>query len=104
MIADYLSDKENVPELSWLCLDCKLCTEVCPRKLPIDEFMSGMKSKLYAESRGNGFRHANAFVENVSRFGELNETKLLMKLMDTSSVKDAGLYLRVFFKKKLYRR
>ncbi len=103
MIANYLSNKLEIPDLAWLCLDCKLCTEVCPRRLPIDDLMTEMKSKLYLASTGKGYKHARLFTENVSKFGILKEIRLMIKLLDSTSVKDVVLYFRIFFKKKLYR-
>lgn len=89
---------------AWLCVDCKLCAEVCPAKLPVDGLMQSLKIELYQHSSGPGFRHARAFAENVAKNGRLDEKSLMMKLMDMKSAKDMMLYLRVFIKKKLYRR
>lgn len=104
IISLFQAGKYNNEGEAWLCVDCKLCTEVCPKGLPIDKLMESMKRELYQHSEGAGFRHAKAFSENVAKTGVLNERSLMMKLMDRNSAKDMRLYLRVLIKKKLYRR
>ncbi|MFP3256800.1 MAG: (Fe-S)-binding protein [Candidatus Nanopusillus acidilobi] len=104
IVLKYLSETLDLIdiEIAWLCVDCKLCTEVCPKKIPIDEIMANLKLKLYNKQVGSGFKHTKLFIENIKKYGILNEKKLVFKLLNYDFIKDLPIYIKVYFKKKLY--
>lgn len=95
----------------WLCSSCYTCTLRCPRGLPLTEAMAALKrlaSRLDPESAGQGATFYGTFMDNVRRFGRVQETDLMTRYF--LAMKNpllpfsyTPLGLRLFLKGKLHR-
>jgi len=67
----------------WYCASCYLCTERCPRGVPVTELMYGLKQLAYR----SGFRSGptaepvmnRAFVDLINRNGRVHEVSLMLR-------------------------
>jgi heterodisulfide reductase subunit C len=66
----------------WLCSSCYTCTLRCPRGLPLTEAMAGLRrlaSRLDPDAAGQGAAFYATFMDNVRRFGRVQETELMTR-------------------------
>lgn len=67
----------------WYCASCYLCTERCPRGVPVTELMYGLRELAFR----NGFRYGptaepimnRAFVDLINQHGRVHEMSLMLR-------------------------
>ncbi|MEJ2240933.1 MAG: 4Fe-4S dicluster domain-containing protein [Candidatus Bathyarchaeota archaeon] len=106
-----LGMKEEVLSSStiWVCSLCYTCSTRCPRNIDFPTLMMSLRNKtiqenLVKESSKSDFH--KYFFETVNKYGRLNETELMVKLLDMTDFGDllytVRLGLRLFKKGKVH--
>ena len=109
----HLGMKEQVLSSStiWVCSLCYTCATRCPRNIDFPTLMMSLRNKtiqenLVKDSVKSDFH--KYFFETVNKYGRLNETKLMVKLLDITDFGDllrkARLALRLFKRGKVHLR
>lgn len=92
----------------WKCVHCMNCISRCPKKLEPAKDISRMRriaaqmGDVEGPVKGKGFRHAEAFKQDLLKTGRLNEVTMSLKtdgLVD--SAKQAGYATRLFLHGKI---
>jgi heterodisulfide reductase subunit C len=94
----------------WMCSSCYTCTLRCPRGLPLTEAMAALKrlsAQYYPEYVKRNATFYATFMENIRRYGRVQETALMMRyFMSMGSpvlpLEFAPLGLRMLGKGKLH--
>jgi heterodisulfide reductase subunit C len=66
----------------WLCSSCYTCTLRCPRGLPLTEAMAALRrlsSRCDARAAAEGATFYGTFLDNVRRFGRVQETDFMSR-------------------------
>ena len=95
----------------WLCSSCYTCTLRCPRGLPLTEAMAALRrlaSRLDPGAARQGAAFYGTFMDNVRRFGRVQETQLMSRYFLAMKnpllpLSFAPLGLRLLRKGKLHR-
>lgn len=76
-----LSYLSAVPGGIWDCTHCFACVEVCPKDVkPMERILELRRRSMEAGfTDNNGSRHSQAFVDSISRSGQLDETRVAMR-------------------------
>jgi heterodisulfide reductase subunit C len=108
-----LGMKEEVLSSStiWVCSLCYTCATRCPRNIDFPTLMMSLRNKtiqenLVKDSVKSDFH--KYFFETVNKYGRLNETELMVKLLDMTNFSDlfhkVRLALRLIKKGKVHLR
>lgn len=108
-----LGMKEEVLSSStiWVCSLCYTCATRCPRNIDFPTLMMSLRNKTIQENLVKDNIKSDFhkyFFETVNKYGRLNETELMVKLLDMTNFGDffrkARLGLRLFKKGKIHLR
>jgi len=73
----------SVPGGIWDCTHCFACVEVCPKDVkPMERILELRRRSMEAGyTDNNGSRHSQAFLDTISRSGQLDETRVAVRSM-----------------------
>jgi heterodisulfide reductase subunit C len=90
-----LVDEVSTANTAWVCSSCETCFTRCPQQIDIPRLMDHIKQSVLAQGdqpvEGVVAAFHEAFLENIKRFGRINETALMAAFQLKSARAGKGL-------------
>jgi heterodisulfide reductase subunit C len=95
MIQLGLADEIRRANTVWVCASCETCFTRCPQQIDIPKLMDHIKQRIVGQgdkpAEGVVAAFHEAFLDNIKRFGRINETALMAAFQLKSAKAGKGL-------------
>jgi len=90
-----LAEEISTANTAWVCASCETCFTRCPQQIDIPKLMDHIKQRVVGQgdkpAEGVVAAFHEAFLDNIKRFGRINETALMAAFQLKSAKAGKGL-------------